>query len=78
MHDEQKADNNWKGIPNIGIGENCKIRNAIIDKNARIGDNCSIGMSAITPKDGEYDNFFVADGIIVIKKNAIIPSGTEF
>lgn len=77
-NDEQKADNNWKGIPNIGIGANCKIRNSIIDKNARIGENCSIGMNAIMPKDGEYENFFVADGIIVIKKNAIIPNGTEF
>ena len=77
-NDEQKADNNWKGIPNIGIGANCKIRNSIIDKNARIGENCSIGMNAIMPKDGEYENFFVADGIIVIKKKAVIPNGTEF
>jgi glucose-1-phosphate adenylyltransferase len=76
-NEEEKAENSWKNIPNVGIGENCKIRNAIIDKNARIGANSCIGMCAITPKDGDYGDYVVADGIIVIKKNATIPSGTE-
>ena len=76
-NEEEKAENSWKNIPNVGIGENCKIRNAIIDKNARIGANSCIGMCAITPKDGDYGDYVVADGIIVIKKNATIPNGTE-
>jgi glucose-1-phosphate adenylyltransferase len=75
--DEQKADNAAKGIPNIGIGKNCQIKGAIIDKNARIGDNCSIGMGEI-PADGEYPNYYVVDGIIVIPKNAVISSGSTF
>lgn len=59
----------------IGIGRDCFIRNAIIDKNARIGDGCYI-----TP-DGKADivtdTYTVSDGVIVIPKNAVIPSGTR-
>ena len=59
----------------MGIGEGCVIRNAIIDKNACIGDGC-----VITPDgkaDGTNTNLYsVRDGIIVIPKNTVIPSGT--
>ncbi len=74
----QKQHNAESGVPNIGIGKNCKIRKAIIDKNARIGDNCMIGMGDSVPSDGDHGNFYVADGIIVIPKNAVIPSGSVF
>lgn len=37
---EEREYNVSRGVPPIGIGRNCKIENAIIDKNARIGDNC--------------------------------------
>lgn len=73
--DTQRQENNKNNIPNIGIGRNTHIKRTIIDKNARIGDNCSIGCGA-TPSDGERDMYLVADGIIVIKKNAIIPNNT--
>ncbi|MCM1321202.1 MAG: glucose-1-phosphate adenylyltransferase [Bacteroides sp.] len=72
---EQKAENKQKGIPNIGIGANCKIRRTIIDKNSRIGENCSIGMGKI-PEDGDHGMYYVADGIIVIRKTSVIPAGT--
>ncbi len=74
--EEEKANNLKKGIPNIGIGENTRIRKAIIDKNARIGNNCSIGYSPKPPADGDHGMYYAADGIIVIRKNAIIPDGT--
>lgn len=73
---EQLKDNFAKGIPPIGIGRNCKIAGTIIDKNARIGENCQIGVCGRQYPDGEHGEFFTTDGIIVIKKNAIIPSGT--
>lgn len=62
--------------PQLGIGRDCFIRNAIIDKNARIGDG-----AYITP-DGKADNtvtplYTVRDGVIVIPKNTIIPPGTR-
>lgn len=73
--DDEKRKNAEKGIPNVGIGHKTHIKKAIIDKNARIGNNCSIGCGA-TPTDGEDAIMFVKDGIIVIKKNACIPDGT--
>ena len=64
------------GVPKLGIGRNCFIRNAIIDKNARIGDG-----SYITP-DGKANEtvtplYTVRDGVIVIPKGTIIPPGTR-
>lgn len=62
-------------IPAIGIGRNTRIENAIIDKNARIGDNC-----VITPegKPAEMDHalFYIRDGIVIIPKNGVVPDGT--
>lgn len=73
--DENREQNIKKGIPDIGIGEKCHIRRAIIDKNARIGKNVSIGMDKI-PEDGDYGPYHVVDGIYVITKNGCIPDGT--
>src|SRR5438067_3523524 len=60
--------------PSMGIGKNCVIDRAIIDKNARIGDGVVItpgGKSA----NLDADNYFIRDGIVVIPKNAIIQVG---
>jgi glucose-1-phosphate adenylyltransferase len=61
-------------VPAIGVGRNCVIDRAIIDKNARIADGV-----VITPegKPGHYDaeNYFIRDGIVVVPKNAVIPAG---
>jgi glucose-1-phosphate adenylyltransferase len=58
----------------MGIGERCFIKNAIIDKNCRIGDDVRINGGSHL-KDKETDNYFIKDGIVVIKKGAEIPSG---
>ncbi len=75
--EDEKKENTEKGLPNTGIGKNCKIANTIIDKNARIGDNCKIGVTGRKYPDGDHGSFYSADGIIVIRKGATIPSGTE-
>lgn len=72
----QKAENRKHGIPNIGIGGGSIIRKAIIDKNARIGSNCRIGIDPLPRQDGEYATHYIVDGIIVIPKNQIVPDGT--
>ena len=64
-----------KNAPPIGIGRNCVIKRAIIDKNARIGDGV-----VITP-DGKPDNFdsenyYIRDGVVVVPKNAVLPTGS--
>ncbi|POR05190.1 glucose-1-phosphate adenylyltransferase [Alkalispirochaeta sphaeroplastigenens] len=62
-------------VPPIGIGRGTRIRQAIIDKNARIGEGCSIGWDGIPP-EGDYERYFVRDGIIIVPKNGVIPAGT--
>jgi glucose-1-phosphate adenylyltransferase len=64
-----------QGKPRIGIGENCKIENAIIDKNTRIGNNVKISPAG-KPENVDHDLYFIRDGIVVIPKNATIPHGT--
>lgn len=71
-----KKDNKEKCVPNLGIGKNCKINKAIIDKNAHIGENCCINVSGRKYEDGDHGLFYSADGIIVIRKGAVIPNGT--
>lgn len=63
-----------RGLPKLGIGDNCSIKNAIIDKNARIGNNVRIEGGSHLP-DGDHDLYTVKDGIVVVKKGAIVPDG---
>ncbi len=58
----------------MGIGERCFIKNAIIDKNCRIGDDVRINGGKHL-KDTETETYCIKDGIVVIKKNAVIPKG---
>ncbi|WP_124981126.1 glucose-1-phosphate adenylyltransferase [Nonlabens xiamenensis] len=58
----------------MGIGERCYIKNTIVDKNARIGDDVRIDGGPHL-EDHETDRYVVKDGIVVIKKNAVIPKG---
>jgi glucose-1-phosphate adenylyltransferase len=62
------------GIPQLGVGSRCQIQNAIIDKNCRIGDDVRIiGGSHI--EDGDSPLYTVKDGIVVLKKGAVLPNG---
>jgi glucose-1-phosphate adenylyltransferase len=64
-----------KGIPKIGIGHDSHIEGAIVDKNVRIGRNVRI-----INKDNliEYDcaTHSIREGIVIIKKDAVIPDNT--
>jgi glucose-1-phosphate adenylyltransferase len=63
-----------RDIPSVGVGRNCVIDRAIIDKNARIADGVVITPEGKPPNlDG--DNYFIRDGIVVVPKNAVIPAG---
>jgi len=63
-----------KGLPELGIGERCYIRNAIIDKNVRIGSDVRInGGNHLQNQD--HILYTVKDGIVVIKKGSVIPDG---
>jgi len=58
----------------MGIGERCFINNAIIDKNVRIGDDVRIN-GGTHLEDKETDTYFIKEGIVVVKKGAVIPVG---
>ncbi len=58
----------------LGIGRNCRIDNAIIDKNVRIGRNVTISPHGL--EEGSTDLYWVKDGIIVIPKGVTIPDHT--
>lgn len=60
----------------IGIGENCDIEGAIIDKNVHMGQGVSIRPF---PRGTEIENdtYSVKDGIVVVPKRTILPSGTK-
>ena len=72
--EESKQQHDREGLPRLAIGEHCKIENAIIDKNARIGNNVTISPAG-KPETVDHELYYVRDGIIVIPKNAIIPHG---
>lgn len=60
----------------MGVGANCHIEYAILDKDCCIGDNVIIkGGSHLA--DTETESYCIRDGIIVVKKGAVIPSGTR-
>jgi glucose-1-phosphate adenylyltransferase len=64
-----------KGVPRVGIGRNCRIENAIIDKNARIGDNVVLSPEGRAQNE-DHPYCYIRDGIIIIPRNAIVPHNT--
>ena len=60
----------------MGVGKDCFIERAILDKNVRIGNNVVIKGSPVLKAD-ETDSYVIKDGIIVLKKGAYIPDGTR-
>ena len=66
---------NQDEIP-MGVGHSCHIEHAILDKDCRIGSNVVI-KGGEHLEDVETDTYAVRDGIVVIKKGAVLPSGTR-
>ena len=74
---EELKEDEASGVPRMGIGEGTVIRNAIIDKNARIGAGVRlVNERAVQDFDAEDGSYYVKDGIIIVPKNAVIPDGT--
>ncbi len=63
------------GRPKIGIGKNCEITNAILDKNSRIGNNVRLSPEG-KPDGWEAEGLHVRDGILIVHKSAVIPDNT--
>ncbi len=60
----------------MGIGNNCYIENAILDKNCRVGNNVII-RGSVALQNEETESYSIRDGIVVVKKGAQIPDGAK-
>lgn len=76
--DSEREADRGNNLPHIGICKDTLIRNAIIDKNARIGCNVKIvNKNKVQHLDAEEKGYCIRSGITVIIKNAVIPDNTE-
>ena len=64
-----------RGPARPGVGDDTVIEGAIVDKNAAIGERCTI-TNAAGVREGEGPGFYIRDGIVVVLKNAEIQDGT--
>jgi len=64
------------GLPAMGIGRECYIKNAIIDRDVRIGDGSYITPEGKPPNE-KTDLYMIRDGVMVIAKHTVIPAGTR-
>jgi glucose-1-phosphate adenylyltransferase len=65
-----------RGVPHVGIGSGSTIEGAIIDKNARIGNNVVIRPHPEVIEMIEEEDYVIRDGLVIVPKNAVIPDGT--
>ncbi|HKJ31710.1 MAG TPA: glucose-1-phosphate adenylyltransferase [Balneolales bacterium] len=61
--------------PDVGIGERCYINNAIIDKNVSIGNDVRIN-GGDHLENGDYGEYSVVDGIVVVPRGNVLKEGT--
>lgn len=68
-------ENRQFGRPDIGVGRNCSIKNTILDKNTRVGDNVVIDPAGLPDNFGSDVNVAIRDGVCVVCKDAVVPDG---
>ncbi len=73
--DLERLSNRQRGVPDLGIGDNCTIENAIVDKDCRIGRNVRI-TNHRGVIDAETDQWVIREGIITIPRGTVIADGT--
>ncbi len=69
---EERRENGEKGIPNMGIGPNCVIKNSIVDLDVSIGGNVHL-INNGQVMETQQDLYTIRDGIIIIPKGFVIP-----
>lgn len=72
---EDLEENRRLGRPDLGVGRNCRIKNAILDKNVRIGDNVTLDPEGMEETFGEGVDIAVRDGVLVVCKDVVVPDG---
>ncbi len=73
--DEHRLRHRSEGLPPVGLGRGVEVRNAIIDKNARIGEGARIVNEAgAMERDGP--DYWVREGIVIVPRSGVIQPGT--
>jgi glucose-1-phosphate adenylyltransferase len=70
-----RGGNGKGGRTALGIGSDCRIHRAIIDKNVSIGNRVKI-MNASRKNEEDAEGYSIRDGIVVVHKGAVIPDNT--
>jgi glucose-1-phosphate adenylyltransferase len=74
---DEIQENLTSGKPHLGIGRDTMIKNAIVDKNVRIGKNVRlVNDGGIDNADGPNGIYYIRDGIIIVPKGATVPDDT--
>jgi glucose-1-phosphate adenylyltransferase len=71
--DYYDIDSGLHTIP-LGVGPNCHIEGAILDKNARLGEGVVIKPFP-RGQDSNHDQWYVRDGVVIIPKDSVLPAG---
>jgi glucose-1-phosphate adenylyltransferase len=74
--EESIAQNEAAGRPRIGVGTNTHIENAIIDKNARIGNDVHISPAG-KPENMDHPEYYIRDGVVIVPKGGVVSHGTR-
>jgi glucose-1-phosphate adenylyltransferase len=73
--ERERNENEIKGVPRLGVGDNCVIENAILDKDCRIGNGVRIvNHKGIDECEGPHH--VIREGIVVIPRGTVVPDGT--
>lgn len=72
---EDLEENRSLNRPDHGVGKNCKIKNAILDKNVRIADNVVLDPTGLPDNFGPDVDIAIRDGVLVVCKDAVVPEG---
>ena len=72
--DAERAQNRQRGVPDLVLGDNCVVERAIIDKDARIGNNVRI-VNRKGQAEEEGDNYVIREGVVVIPRGSVLRDG---
>ena len=73
--DFENATDHPAEMPALGVGDQCVIERAILDKDCRIGHRVHL-VNRRGLENDEGNNYVIRDGIIVIPNGAVVPDGT--
>jgi len=72
---EDLEENRALGRPDFGVGQHCIVKNAILDKNVRIGNNVVLDPTGLPDNFGSDVDIAIRDGVLVVCKDTIVPDG---